>query len=140
LTGFPAVLVAVLIAVTVPGSSPTTSAVLPSAVIAIAQGRCPTLTGGPARESPPITVTVSESQLATYTVAGWASLDAPLATGAPQAALPMPTAMTSSVTLTAAARRLRNGPPGGRSSVTHASTGIPAGQRISRPIQPLNLS
>src|SRR5262252_6902012 len=100
-TGLLAMLVAVLIAVTVPGSAPTTSAILPLGVIAIVHGHRPTLTGAVARESLLITVTVSESQLATYTVTGFACLDAPLATGIPQAALAMPTANTSSVTLTA---------------------------------------
>src|SRR5262245_1157749 len=112
-TGLLAVLLAVLIAVTVPGSAPTTNAILPFGVIAIAHGQRPTLTGVPTRESPLITVTVSESQLATYTVAGPASRDTPLATGTPQAALPRPTAMTSSVTLTAVAGRLLKGPPSG---------------------------
>src|SRR5215471_2790741 len=112
-TGLPAVLVAVPIAVTVPGSAPTTKAVVPLGVIAIAHGQRPTLTGSDARESPLITVTVPESKLPTYTVAGCAGLDTPPATGTAQAALPMPTAMVSAVALTAAAGRLRKGPPSG---------------------------
>src|SRR5215472_12096443 len=110
-TGLVAVLLAVLIAVTVPGSSPTTNAILPLGVTAIAHGQRPTLTGAPTRESPLMTVTVPEPRLATYAVAGPACLDAPLAIGTPQAALAMPTANISSVTLTVAPERLLKAPP-----------------------------
>jgi hypothetical protein len=81
-TGLPAVLLAVRIAVTVPGSAPTTKVILPFGVIAIAHGQRPTLTGAAAREPPLITVTASEPPLATYTVTGPASLAARLATPA----------------------------------------------------------
>jgi hypothetical protein len=57
--------VAVRIAVTVPGSPPTTKAVVPLGVIAIAHGQRPTLTDVAVRASPLITVTVSELRLAT---------------------------------------------------------------------------